>query len=127
MASLPRSSKYRATPHAPLEEGERNSLVERLNAAYESGEVGSDDYHRLLDVAFGATTLGQVAEVVEALPGAATHDTPAIVPVGQGRPGELSEARRPSLSTAVLTFAVAGVGLMVLIIVVLGVIGGLFF
>ena len=73
MAELPRSSKYRATPNAPLEDDERNRLVERLNAAYEAGEVSSDDYPRLLDDVFGATTLGEVVPVVESLPGAAGH------------------------------------------------------
>ncbi|MFP5415815.1 MAG: DUF1707 domain-containing protein [Actinomycetes bacterium] len=118
MTSLPRSSKYRATPQAPLDEAERNSLVERLNAAYEAGDVEADSYHRLLDVVFGATTLGQVVEVVEALPGAATHHTPAIVPVGQGRPGELADPRTPSASLALKVGAV-GVVAFVLVLIVL--------
>lgn len=119
MTSLPRSSKYRATPQAPLDEAERNSLVERLNTAYEAGDVTGDEYHRLLDVVFGATTLGGVAEVVEALPGAATHDTPAIVPVGKGRPGEVSQARQPSASLALRVGAVGVVALVLLLVVII--------
>ena len=84
MAELPRSSKYRATPGAPLSDDERNRLVERLNAAFERGEVSPDDYPRLLDALFGATTLGEVVPVVEAVPGVATHDVPAIVEQGVG-------------------------------------------
>ena len=119
MTSLPRSSKYRATPQAPLEESERTSLTERLNAAYEAGDVRAEEYHRLLDVLFAATTLGQVAEVVEALPGAATHNTPAIVEVGKGRPGELSPTRQPSASLAVKVGAVGAVALILLLVVIL--------
>ncbi|MFT3875576.1 MAG: DUF1707 domain-containing protein [Propioniciclava sp.] len=93
MAELPRSSKYRATPGAPLPEDERARLIERLNAAYERGEVSADDYRPYLDAVFAASTLGEVAEVVEALPPVTTHEVPAIVPVGQGAPGELAPAR----------------------------------
>lgn len=120
MASLSRSSKYRATPQAPLDEGERNTLVERLNAAYEAGDVGSDDYHRLLDVTFGATTLGEVAEVVEALPGAATHDVPAIVGSEPGRPGELTQPRAPGMGVALVVGGVAVVALILVVVMMLG-------
>ncbi len=122
MAELPRSSKYRATPHAPLTDDERNRLVERLNAAFERGEVSPDEYPRLLDVLFGATTLGQVVPVVEAVPGVATHDVPAIVEQGTGRPGELSEARQPSGSLVAKVIAggvVAGVLLVVIVLALL--------
>ena len=117
MAELPRSSKYRATPNAPLDDDERNRLVERLNAAFEADEVPADEYRRLLDVLFGATTLGQVKEVVEALPGTATHAVPAIVDVGVGRPGELSEARAPS-GAMVAKVAAGGVVALVLLLVI---------
>ncbi|HHU40576.1 MAG TPA: DUF1707 domain-containing protein [Propionibacterium sp.] len=119
MAELPRSSKYRSTPHAPLDDGERNRLVERLNAAYEAGDVSPDEYPRLLDTVFGATTLGEVAPVVEALPGTATHDVPAIVEVGRGRPGELSEARAPSGAMMAKVAAGGVVALVLLLVVVL--------
>jgi len=118
MAELPRSSKDRATPNAPLDDGERNRLVERLNAAYEAGQVSADEYPRLLDTLFGATTLGEVAGVVEVLPGASTHDVPAIVEAGPGRPGELSEARAPS-GAMVAKVAAGGVVALVLLLVIL--------
>ena len=121
MAELPRSSKYRATPSAPLDEGERNRLVERLNAAYEAGQVSADDYPVLLDAVFGASTLGEVAGVVEILPGAATHDVPAIVEAGQGRPGELSQARAPSGATVAKVAAGGVVALVLLLVIVLAV------
>ena len=119
MAELSRSSKYRSQPNAPLGDEERNDLVERLNKAYSDGVVAPDDYPRLLDVVFGATTLGQVAEVVEALPGVATHDVPAIVESGQGRPGELEPGRRPSASVVAKVAAGGAVALVVLLVVLL--------
>ncbi|MDO5533827.1 MAG: DUF1707 domain-containing protein [Propionibacteriaceae bacterium] len=122
MAELPRSSKYRATPDAPLTDDERNRLTERLNEAYERGDVVADDYHRLLDVLFGATTLGQVVPVVEAVPGVATHDVPAIVEAGVGRPGELTEARSPSGALVAKLLGaglVAGILALVLVLVVI--------
>jgi hypothetical protein len=118
MAELPRSSKYRAMPDAPLPDDERNSLVERLNAAFERGEVSPDDYPRLLDTVFGATTLGQVVPVVEAVPGVATHEVPAIIEQGAGRPGELSEARQPS-GALVAKLAAGGVVALVLLLVII--------
>lgn len=121
MTQLPRSSKYRATPQAPLDDAERNRLTERLNAAFEDGKVSQDEYRRFLDVVFGATTLGQVAEVVEAIPGAATHDTPAIVPVGQGRPGELTEARTPDGSMVAKMVAGGTVALVVALVILLAI------
>lgn len=121
MASLSRSSKYRATPQAPVDEAERNALVERLNAAYEAGDVSADDYHRLLDVTFGATTLGQLAEVVEALPGVATHDVPAIVGSEPGQPGQLAQPRTPGTGMALVVGGVAVVALILVLIVMLGI------
>ncbi len=122
MAELSRSSKYRATPNAPLDDGERNRLVERLNTAYEAGEVSADEYPALLDTVFGATTLGEVAGVVEVLPGAATHDVPAIVEVGQGRPGELAEPRQPSGAMVAKVLAGGVVALVLLLVIVLALI-----
>lgn len=119
MAELPRSSKYRATPNAPLDDGERNRLVERLNTAYEAGQVSADEYPVLLDTLFGATTLGEVAGVVEVLPGAATYDVPAIVEPGQGRPGELAEARQPSGALVAKVVAGGVVALVLLLVIVL--------
>lgn len=111
MTELPRSSKYRATPGAPLAEDERARLVERLNAAFETGDVPADDYQPYLDTLFVASTLGEVALVVEALPPVATHEVPAIVAAGGGRPGELVEARRPAPALV----AGLGIGAAVLI------------
>ena len=114
MTELPRSSKYRATPGAPLGEDERARLVERLNAAYEQGDVPADDYQPYLGMLFAASTLGEVALVVEALPPVATHEVPAIVAAGDGRPGELAETRRP----APALIAGLGIGTAVLITVI---------
>lgn len=122
MAELPRSSKYRATPDAPLSDDERDRLVDRLNAAYEQGGVSPEQYRPFLDTLFGAATLGEVAHVVEAMPGAATHDVPAIVEVGPGRPGELAEPRQPSGATVarVVVIGAAALVLVLVLVVVLG-------
>ncbi len=117
MSQLPRSSKYRATPNAPLDERERERIVARLNEAYESGKVDADAYPALLDSAFAARTLGEIAPVVEAVPGEVTYDVPAIVESGSQAPGQLAEAKRPSTG---LVLAVAGgvvLALFVLIVV----------
>ena len=47
--------------------------MERLNAAYASGNISEDAYPGLLDAVFSATTLGDVAPVVGALPGEVTY------------------------------------------------------
>ncbi len=118
MPELPRSSKYRATPQAPLDDAERNQLVTRLNDAFEAGQVSQDDYRTLLDQVFAARVLGDVAPVVETLPGVATHETPALVPVGDGRPGELSEHRTPSAGAVSKLAVGAGVGVVVLLLLI---------
>ncbi|MBK8461618.1 MAG: DUF1707 domain-containing protein [Nigerium sp.] len=121
MTELPRSSKYRATPGAPLSEDERARLVERLNAAYEQGAVPDGDYQPHLDALFSASTLGEVISVVEALPPVATHEVPAIVAAGDGRPGELAQPRRPApaLVAAAAIAAAALVTIIVFLLIVL--------
>lgn len=113
MSNLPISSKYRSTPQLPVSDEERNGLVVRLNQAFEDGRVGSDDYQRLLDVAFGAKNLGELVPVVEALPASPTYAEPGVV-AQTGRPGELSEPRRPNTA---LVAGVVGVGVVALIVV----------
>lgn len=118
MSQLPRSSKYRATPNAPVTDAEREQLTTRLNAAFEAGAVSNDDYPRLLDALFAARTLGDLVEVVEALPPMPTYHVPAVVAVGDGRPGELLPSR-PVGRSAILWGAAAGVGILALVLLVL--------
>ncbi|QIK71419.1 DUF1707 domain-containing protein [Propioniciclava coleopterorum] len=122
MPELPRSSKYRATPDAPLSDGERERIVARLNAAYEGGQVDADAYPRLLDTAFAARTLGEIAPVVEVVPGEVTYDVPAVVQAGTQPPGELAQAKSPSTGL-VLGVAGAVVGAVLLLVLVIGVLG----
>lgn len=122
MSNLPISSKYRSTPNVPVDDRERDSVVARVNAAFESGAVDDWTYRQLLDTAFSATTLGQLAPVVEKLPPAATYAVPAIVEEGSGRPGELTSARAPSGRTVLAlvgTIAAAIVVLVVLLAILL--------
>lgn len=119
MPELPRSSKYVSTPHKALDEEERNRLVARLNEGYSDGVVSEDDYPVHLDTLFSATTLGEVAPVVAALPPVATHDVPALVEAGSGQPGELTPIGAPKPLTQFLLIGVGGVALLLLIAVLL--------
>ncbi|RCK69773.1 DUF1707 domain-containing protein [Desertihabitans brevis] len=120
MEQLPISSKYRSSPDAPVEEQERASLSEQLNAAYTEGRIDSEEYHRQLDVLFSATRLGDLVPVVTALGPRPTHQTPAIVESGRAAPGELTESRRPGgLALVVTGGVVAGVVLVVLLLTLL--------
>ena len=115
MANLPISSMYRSTPALPVSDEGRNTLVARLNAAFTEGAVDSEAYHRLLDLTFGARTLGELLPVVEALPPTPTYAEPGVV-AQTGRPGELSQplAPRPALVAAVV-----GAGVLALVIAVI--------
>lgn len=114
MSNLPISSRYRSTPHLPVTDEERNGIVARLNEAYTDGRVDPDAYQRLLDVAFGARTLGELVPVVEVLPPVATYAEPGVV-AQTGRPGELTEPRAPRPAVVA---GVVGVGVAALILVV---------
>lgn len=117
---LPRSSRYVATPDAVLAEAERTELVERLNAAYADGLISADDYERHLDTLFAARTLGEVAPVVTVLPGKTTHETPAVVAVGSGKPGELEPLRPPARLRATMTaLGVTAAALLAVVVVLL--------
>jgi hypothetical protein len=116
VSELPRSSPYRSTPDAPVEEGERGRLNERLNAAFEAGGLDAEDYRARLDRLYAARTLGELVPVVQGLPPMATHAEPAVVAGTGGRPGELTPARdaRP-----LALLAVGGVALAVVLVVLL--------
>ncbi len=116
MSDLPISSPYRSTPDAPVTEAERDRLATRLNAAYSEGTVDTDDYRARLDALFSAERMGDLVPVVAGLPPLATYNSPAIVPSGTGKPGELAEAR-PAGRLALI--GVAGIGLLLAIIAVL--------
>jgi len=119
MPELPRSSKYVSTPDAPLDEAERNRLIARLNEAYGDGKVAADAYRAHLDTLFSASRLGEVAGIVAELPPLATHDTPAIVPVGSGQPGELTPSGGPRPFPVLMTVMVGAAAAMALLGVVI--------
>lgn len=111
-SELPLSSPYRSTPDAAVGEDERNRVVSRLNAAYEAGQLETEDYQARLDRLFAAQRLGELVPVVQGLPPLRTHTEPALVTGDRGQPGELAPAR----SAAPL--ALVAVGLVVVGIVV---------
>lgn len=108
MSELPISSPYRSTPDAPVSDVERNRLSERLNEAFEAGTLDDDDYKARLDQLFAAQRMGELVPVVQGLPPLQTYQTPSIVGVGTGEPGELSESR-PAERIALIAIAVVGV------------------
>lgn len=119
MAELSRTSRYRATPDALIAEAERDSIVARLNTAYAVGEVDPERYPQLLDAAFGAKTLGELAPIIELLPVEATYEVPAVVETGALPPGQLSRAGQlPPLALALVIGAV--VVALFLLVVLLG-------
>lgn len=121
---LPISSKYRSTPGEPVSEDERSRLSAMLNDAFTEGTIDQTAYEELLDRVFGAQVLGDLVPVVEVLGKPATHDVPAVVAeVSGGRPGSLSQARRPTVPGIVLlaggTVVVAIAAVIVLLVLVL--------
>lgn len=97
--------------------GIEKGLWSGFNAAYASGNISEDAYPGLLDAVFSATTLGDVAPVVGALPGEVTYQVPAVIDTGNQRPGELAQARAasPMLGIAIA----AGVVLAVIVLLTL--------
>lgn len=116
MSNLPISSKYRSTPQAPVTDAEREALVTRLNAAYETGRLDEEAYRSGLDAVFAASRLGELVPVVEALPPSPTHAVPDIVETGPAAPGELTPSRQPSGRMLVTLGATAAVALVVLLV-----------
>ncbi|SDD75262.1 DUF1707 SHOCT-like domain-containing protein [Auraticoccus monumenti] len=118
MEQLPISSRYRSRPDEPVSEDERTELNARLNTAYTDGSLAEDDYRARMDTLFAATTLGELVPVVQGLAPAPTHAQPAIVSQ-QGRPGELSESRRPGGMAVGVAAAVVAGGILVAVLLVL--------
>jgi hypothetical protein len=119
-SDLPISSPYRSTPEAPVSEAERNQLSTRLNAAFEAGQVDSDDYSARLDRLFAARTLGELVPVVQGLPPLQTYADPAIVATGAaGPPGELAPARSASGFTLLVVGGLAAAVVLLVILLVL--------
>ena len=116
MNDLPISSKYRSRPLEPLGEDEHDELAGRLNAEYARGTIEVDDYRTMLDRVFAATTLGDVAGVVAALPAKDTFAVPAVIETGTTAPGELLPAKGPGNRGAIMLAAGLGTGIAVAIL-----------
>lgn len=122
MSNLPISSKYRSKPNEPVTDAERNTLSAQLNDAFTRGTIEQDEYDSLLETIFEAKTLGDLIPAVEALGKPVTYNSPAIVEDSpSGRPGELSEARKPPVPATMIAVGgtVIGVILIVLLLIVL--------
>ncbi len=116
MDNLPISSKYRSRPLDPLTDEEREELSGRLNEAFSDGLVDTDTYRNLLDRIFAAQTLGDVAEVVSALPAKETFAVPATIVTGINAPGELVPSKGPGNRGAIMLAAGLGTGIAVAIL-----------
>ncbi|WP_203569056.1 DUF1707 SHOCT-like domain-containing protein [Aestuariimicrobium ganziense] len=120
MSNLPISSKYRSQPDLPVDDEEREGLVDRLNKAFGDGLIDQDTYRAHLDRVFEARTLGDLLPVAQVLPARPTHQLPAIVAQADSGPppGELTpavNAQRAGLAT----LGVAGVGLVLALVLLL--------
>lgn len=117
MSNLPISSRYISKPNEPVSDAERNQLSTQLNDAFTRGELDQLSYDALLDRVFDAKVLGELVPVVEKLGKPATHDQPAIVQQGEGRPGELAPIKSPKAGT--LVAVVGGLATIAAILIVL--------
>ncbi|MBK8447832.1 MAG: DUF1707 domain-containing protein [Micropruina sp.] len=116
MDNLPISSKYRSRPLEPLTDAEREQLAEQLNTEFAKGGIDTDAYRAMLDRVFAARTLGEVAEVVAALPARDTFAVPAVIETGSVAPGELVPAKGPGNKGALMLVAGLGTGIAVAIL-----------
>ena len=116
MDNLPISSKYRSRPLEPLTDGDREEVAGRLNQAFADGLVDTDTYREQLDKVFAAHTLGDVAEVVAALPAKDTFAVPSTIIEGTGAPGQLVPAKDAGVRAPMLLAAGLGSGIAVAIL-----------
>lgn len=121
---MPRSSKYRNRPQAPVDDHERDHLSQRLNEAYTSGRIDESDFTSRLDQLFAAEHLVELIPVVDGLPPEQTYDDPEVVDgttgAGTAPPGELGPARDATrlTVTVVAGFAAIAVVLAILALIV---------
>ncbi|MGJ3507911.1 DUF1707 SHOCT-like domain-containing protein [Enemella sp. A6] len=120
MSNLPISSKYRSTPHEPVDDNERNQLTARLADAFAEGKLDDVDYRNRLDRLYAANTLGELVPVVEGLPPVQTYQDPAIVEQGSTAPGELAPSRDASRFALAVGGGIAvSIVLLVILLVIL--------
>lgn len=118
---LPISSKYRSRPNDPVPDAERQQLSAQLNDAFAAGDLGQEEFDRLLETIFAAKTLGDLVPAVLALGKPDTYAEPEIVrQSGNLAPGELSTTRTPGSSIQMWAVGgLVGAGALLLLIVLL--------
>ncbi len=127
--SSPLVARLRLHAGDPVTDELRDGIGRRLNDAYVAGALDEDAYRNLLGMLFGATTLGDLVPVAEALPNAPTYAEPAVVdssepgaPATTGRgtvlqvPTDAGELARRGRTAA---WMVVGLGAAVVVLVVL--------
>lgn len=117
MSELPISSKYRSTPDKPVTEEERNELTQRLNEAFEAGQLKQTDYSSRLDQLYAATQLGELVPVVDGLPAVQSYSEPdAVKQESTTAPGQLEEARDARPMTFWVIAAIIAVVILLVIL-----------
>ncbi len=116
--ALPPSSKYLQRSADPVDDAERDSLTQRLNAAFSDGRIEHADYAAAMDVIYASRTLGELVPVIEKLPAAAAN-TPAIVAQGNLPAGQVTEAR--NLAPMAIAVGVVGVVLVAVLAILVAV------
>lgn len=114
--ALPPSSKYLQRAHDPVDEVERESLTQRLNAAFSDGRISHGEYAAGMDVIYDAQTLGDLVPVIERLPAAAAN-VPAIVEQSGPPAGQVTSSR--NLMPLMGVVGVVGVVLLTLLAVLI--------
>lgn len=121
MNELPLSSRFRTNPRDPVDEKTREDLNRRLSEVFSAGELSQEDFGARLDLLYGASNLGQLAELEASLPKLSTYKVPAIVGQQSGVPGEVNDPGSQGLPLLIRLMAVlVGVGAVMALIVALG-------
>ena len=116
--ALPPSSKYLQRSGDPVDDVERESLTQRLNAAFADGRITHDEYAEGMDTIYAAGKLGDLVPMIERLP-AAADNTPAIVQQGGVPAGNVSQPR--DLAPFAVAVGVVGIALIAVIAVLVAV------
>lgn len=126
MSQLPIGSRSPRDPQRPVADAQRDDLTQRLNTAYERGDLSLEDYQGLLAQLFEAHTTGDLVPVVQALP--AQYRVPSA-PQGAEvdtnlAPGEVNQSRKRadlSLPMAKVGIGIAAVLAIIVVAIVIGV------
>lgn len=121
MSGLPIESGFSNQPQRPVSDQDRAVLTDRLNQAFENGDIDIDRYRELMDQIYAATTGGELVPVAHELPGKYRSTAPQGAESGvELAPGEVNQpAKRPDFSSPALRYTGIGIGVAVGIVMLL--------